>query len=132
MKPIIFAVCLMVPVASSANAQSNVSQVSSLSLAPAVELSSIGLQSLKAGGKFTVASVRRMGEIVEVVVSSGVEASVFTIRLAAGAAATATVVAGMTISAVAVSAGWILYLGGEAIACVLDETMRAHVHHRVL
>ncbi len=114
-----------------AQAQSNgLSQPSELSLAVSVEAPAAALSALAAGSKFVVGAVAISGGVAMITVSAvGVGAS-FVVYLSLEALKAGAIVVGKSVEAVAVSGGWLLYAGSEAVCFVADEATRAHLHSR--
>jgi hypothetical protein len=116
-----------------ARAQSDaLSQVSELSLAVSVEAPAAALSALAEGGKFVVGAVAISGGVALVTVSAvGVGVS-FVVALSLEALKSGAISVGHTLEAVAVSGGWLLYAGSEAVCFVADEATRSHLHSREL
>jgi hypothetical protein len=116
-----------------AHAQSiGLSQPSELSLAVSVEAPAAALSALAQGGKFVIGAVTISGSVAIVTVSAvGVGAS-FVVYLSLEALKAGAIMIGKAVEAVAVSGGWLLYAGSEALCFIADEVTRAHLHSREL
>lgn len=114
-----------------AQAQSEaISRQSQLSLAASAEVPAAALSALAEGGKFVIGAVAVSGGVAAITVSAvGVGAS-FVVYVSVEALKAGAIAVGEALEAVAVSGGWLLYAGGEAICFVIDETMRPHLHSR--
>lgn len=106
------------------------SQASELSLAVSVEAPAAALSALAEGGKFVVGAVAISGGVALITVSAvGVGVS-FVVAVSLEALKSGAISVGHTIEAVAVSGGWLLYAGSEAVCFIADEITRAHLHSR--
>ncbi len=114
-----------------AQAQSNApSTLSELSLAMSVEASVAALSALENGSKFAVGAVAISGGVALVTVSAvGIGVS-FVVSMSLEALKAGAIVVGKAIEVVAVSGGWLLYAGSEAVCFVADEITRTHLHSR--
>jgi hypothetical protein len=114
-----------------ATIQSNeASRQSEASLAASIEVPAAVGVALSEGGKFVVTSVVAGGESVAVTISAvGVGAS-FVVYLAAETVRAAAIVAGTTVSVVALASGWVLSAGGEALCFIANDAARMHIHSR--
>jgi hypothetical protein len=132
MKTIAMSAAVLISLCSSnLHAQSEgASYASQLSLAPSVEIGSVAMQSLKDGGKFSVKAIKHVGEVVEIVVESAIDGTQFVIRSSAKLIRGTAITTGVAVSVVAVSAGFVLYASGQAIAFVADERTREHSYSR--
>lgn len=108
------------------------SQASAISLAPSVEITAASLKLVPAGSRLIVKSLRPIGDIVEVVAMSAAAGVSITIQVSAKALQAAGLVVGGSLLVTAVSAGYLLVAGSEAIAFVPNELCRSHIHHRRL
>jgi hypothetical protein len=114
-----------------AQAQSNgLSQPSELSLAVSVEAPAAALSALAEGGKFVVGAVAISGGVAMITVSAVGASASFVVYLSLEALKAGAIVVGKSVEAVAVSGGWLLYAGSEAICFVADEATRTHLHSR--
>jgi hypothetical protein len=114
-----------------AHAQSNgLSQPSELSLAISVEAPAAALSALAEGGKFVVGAVAISGGAAMITVSAVGAGASFVVYLSLEALKAGAIVVGKSVEAVAVSGGWLLYAGSEAVCFVADEATRAHLHSR--
>ncbi len=108
------------------------SQASAISLAPSVEITAASLKLVPAGSRLVVKSLRPLGDIVEVVAITAVAGLSITIHVSAKALQLSGLVVGGSLIVTAVSAGYLLVAGSEAIAFIPNETCRSHIHHRRL
>lgn len=133
MKTILFTSLLILALPVQAEPQSDSpSQASAISLAPSVEITAASLKLVPAGSRLLVKSLRPLGEVIEVVAVSVATGAGITITIAASTLHAASVVIGSTLLVTAVSTGYLLMAGSEALAFIPDETCRAHIHHRRL
>lgn len=84
---------------------------------------------LAAGGSVVVASVRTVGDGIEVVLESAADASRATLRLSGRAAAGVSIAAGTTLGLVTASTGYVLVMSGKALAFLPNEAGKALLHH---
>jgi hypothetical protein len=115
----------------SAQAQSDaISRPSELSVAASVEVPAAVLSALAEGGKFVVGAVTVSGGVAAITLSAvGVGAS-FAVYVSVEALKAGAIAVGETLEAVAVSGGWLLYAGSEAVCFMADEATRAQLHSR--
>ncbi len=84
---------------------------------------------LAATGSVVVASVRTVGDGLEIVLQGAADASRATVRLSGRAAAGVSIAAGTTLEVVTASTGYVLVASGRALAFLPNETGRALLHH---
>lgn len=84
---------------------------------------------LAATGSVVVASVRTVGDGIEVVLEGAAEASRATVRLSGRLAAGVSLAAGTALEVVTASTGHVLVLSGKAIAFLPNEAGKALLHH---
>lgn len=84
---------------------------------------------LAATGSVVVASVRAVGDGIEVVLESAADASRATVRLSGRAAGAVSVAAGTTLEVVTASTGYVLVISGKALAFLPNEAGKALLHH---
>lgn len=84
---------------------------------------------LAAAGSVVVASVRTVGDGIEVVLESAVDASRATVRLSGRAARGLSVAAGTALEVVTASTGYVLVMSGKALAFLPNEAGKALLHH---
>lgn len=87
------------------------------------------LLTLAATGSVVVASVRTVGDGIEVVLESAADASRATVRLAGRLAAGVSLAAGTALEVVTASTGYVLVMAGKAIAFLPNEAGKALLHH---
>ena len=87
------------------------------------------LLTLAATGSVVVASVRTVGDGIEVVLEGAAEASRATVRLSGRLAAGVSLAAGTALEVVTASTGHVLVLSGKAIAFLPNEAGKALLHH---
>ena len=85
--------------------------------------------SVAAAGSLVVASVRTVGEGVEVVLESAVDASRTTVRLSGKALGGLSLATGTVLEVVAASTGDVLVMSGKTIAFLPNEAGKALLHH---
>lgn len=112
-----------------AGPQSNAaSQASEASLIGSVEVPLAVVSALAEGASFAVTAVAATGGMVALTVSAvGVGAS-FVVYLSAEAVSRLAISAGTVLVVVAVSGGWLLVAGSEAICFIADETSQSLFH----
>lgn len=84
---------------------------------------------LAAAGSVVVASVRTVGDGLEVVLESAVDASRATVRLSSTAAGGLSLATGTVLEVVTASTGQVLVMSGRAIAFLPNEAGKALLHH---
>ena len=84
---------------------------------------------LAATGSVVVASVRTVGDGIEVVLEGAADASRATVRLSGRLAAGVSLAAGTALEVVTASTGHVLVLSGKAIAFLPNEAGKALLHH---
>lgn len=84
---------------------------------------------LAATGSVVVASVRRVGDGIEVVLENLADASRATVRLSGRLAAGASLAAGTALEVVTASTGYVLVMAGKVIAFLPNEAGKALLHH---
>lgn len=87
------------------------------------------LLTLAATGSVVVASVRTVGDGIEVVLEGAADASRATVRLSGRLAAGVSLAAGTALEVVTASTGHVLVLSGKAIAFLPNEAGKALLHH---
>jgi len=85
--------------------------------------------SVAAAGSLVVASVKTVGDGLEVVVESLADGSRATLRLSGAVAGGLSVAAGTAVEVVTASTGHVLVLSGKAIAFIPNEVGKALLHH---
>jgi hypothetical protein len=134
MRPIALAMALTtIPGLARAEPQSDrLSQVSALSVEPSVAVAALALHGLESGSRLLVTAVEVGAGSVLLglrVVATGAE---FLLRIAAGSAVVAGLAIGTVVLVTASGAGYLLSVGGEALAFVADASVAPHIHHRRL
>lgn len=87
------------------------------------------LLTLAATGSVVVASVRTVGDGIEVVLEGAADASRATVRLSGRTAAGVSLAAGTALEVVTASTGYVLVMSGKAIAFLPNEAGKALLHH---
>ncbi|MGJ9417170.1 hypothetical protein ACHAC9_05295 [Massilia sp. CMS3.1] len=82
-----------------------------------------------AAGSVLVASVRTVGDVLEIVLESAVDASRTTVRVSSAAAGGLSLATGTVLEVVAASTGYVLVMSGKAIAFLPNEAGKALLHH---
>jgi len=82
-----------------------------------------------AAGSVVVASVKTVGDGLEVVLESVADASRATVRLSGKVAGGVSLAAGATLEVVSASTGYVLVMSGKAIAFLPNEAGKALLHH---
>lgn len=133
MKKTLLATLLVLALPVRAEPQSDTpSQASAISLAPSVELAAVGLKAVPAGSRLIVKSLRPVGELVEIIAVSAATGVSITLHVGAEALKLAGLTVGGALVVTAVSAGFLLMAGSEALAFVPNEICRSQIHHRKL
>lgn len=110
----------------------NPSQASAISLAPSVEVTAASLKLIPAGSRLIVKSLRPVGDVIEVVALSVATGVSITVHIAAKTLQAAGLMVGGLLVVTALSAGYLVVAGSEAIAFIPNEICRSHIHHRRL
>jgi hypothetical protein len=114
-----------------AHAQSDaISRPSELSVAASVEVPAAALSALAEGGKFVVGAVAISGGVAAITVSAAGLGTSFVVYISVEALKAGAIAVGKALEAVAVSGGWLLYAGSEAVCFVADEATRSQLHSR--
>jgi len=82
-----------------------------------------------ATGSLVVASVKTVGDGLEVVLENVADASRATVRLSGKAAGGVSVAVGTTLEVVTASTGYVLVASGKALAFIPNEAGKALLHH---
>ena len=82
-----------------------------------------------AAGSVVVASVHTVGDVLEIVLESAVDASRTTVRVSSTAAGGLSLATGTVLEVVAASTGYVLVMSGKAIAFLPNEAGKALLHH---
>ena len=85
--------------------------------------------SVAAAGSLVVASVRTVGEGLEVVLESAFDASRTTVRLSGKALGGLSLATGAVLEVVTASTGYVLVMSGKTIAFLPNEAGKALLHH---
>ena len=85
--------------------------------------------SVAAAGSLVVASVRTVGEGIEVVLESAFDASRTTVRLSGKALGGLSLATGTVLEVVTASTGYVLVMSGKTIAFLPNEAGKALLHH---
>jgi hypothetical protein len=85
--------------------------------------------SAAATGSLVVASVRTVGDGIELVLENAADASRATVRLSSRALGGVSLAAGTTLEVVTASTGQVLVMSGRAIAFLPNEAGKALLHH---
>ncbi|SFD70703.1 hypothetical protein [Massilia yuzhufengensis] len=84
---------------------------------------------LAAGGSVVIASVRTVGDALEIVLENVADASSATVRLSGRVAGGVSLAAGAALEVVTASTGYVLVMSGKAIAFLPNEAGKALLHH---
>jgi hypothetical protein len=82
-----------------------------------------------AAGSLVVVSVRTVGEALEVVLESAVDASRATVRLSGKALGGLSLATGAVLEVLTASTGYVLVMSGKTIAFLPNEAGKALLHH---
>ena len=115
-----------------ARAQSDASQVSAISMEPSAASAAVVLEAVPAGSKLLVTALRPVGNVLELSVESASRGVAVSIEVSAATARATGLVVGSVVEVTAVSAGFLISAGAEAIAFIPDALCRSLIHHREL
>ena len=82
-----------------------------------------------AAGSVVVASVRTVGDALEIVLEGAADASRATVRLSSTAVGGLSLATGTVLEVVTASTGYVLVMSGKAIAFLPNEAGKALLHH---
>lgn len=83
-----------------------------------------------AGGQLSVAALRPVGASMEVIVTGASDGARLSFVVGRDALGASGIVVGTVLIATVVSGGVLLWVGGEAVAFLLDERLVAHSHRQ--
>jgi hypothetical protein len=106
------------------------SKASDVSLEPLINLTAISAE--PANSRLTVQSLHAVGNLIEVVAVSAATGVSVTWNISVEALKLTGLAVGGVVVVTAVSAGFLLMLGSEALAFIPNEISRTHTHHRNL
>lgn len=118
--------------AAPAQAQSDASRASENLSAASIALPAASVDLLAAGGTFSVVALRPVGASVEVVLASATDGARISLRVGGEALKASGVVVGTALVATAVSGGYLLWAGSEAVAFVADLSLAPLIHRQEL
>ena len=127
MKPTFLLTLLGLALASSATAAPSEASQASANLSGVVVFGSV--LSVAAAGSLVVASMRTVGEGIEVVLESAADASRTTVRLSGKALGGLSLATGAVLEVVTASTGYVLVMSGKTIAFLPNEAGKALLHH---
>jgi len=113
-------------------AQSNLSRASQSLSEASMALPAGSVELLQAGGTFSVVALRPVAAGIEVVLEASAAGGRVSLVVARELAEAASLVVGASVMAVAVSGGFVLWAGSEAVAFIADASLAPHVHRREL
>lgn len=122
------ALVLAVCVAPAAFAGGAASQASAASIQSLSVLPEATIELLVAGGRFSVVALRPVGNALEAVLHASATGAEIVVRISGAVAGAASLTIGTAIEVSAVTGGFLLRAGGEAIAFVADAEVAAMVH----
>ena len=82
-----------------------------------------------AAGSVVVASVRTVGDVLEIVLEGAADASRATVRVSGAAVGGLSLATGTVLEVVTASAGYVLVMSGKAIAFLPNEAGKGLLHH---
>ena len=82
-----------------------------------------------AAGSVVVASVRTVGDMLEIVLEGAADASRATVRVSGAAVGGLSLATGTVLEVVTASAGYVLVMSGKAIAFLPNEAGKGLLHH---
>ncbi|QOY92683.1 hypothetical protein IM543_13805 [Massilia sp. UMI-21] len=109
--------------------QSDQSALSNASANLSAVLVGGSILSVAAAGSVVVASVKTVGDGLELVLENTLDASRATLRLSGRVAGGASLAAGTVLEVVAASTGHVLVMSGKALAFIPNEAGKALLHH---
>jgi hypothetical protein len=112
-----------VAVAGGAASQASAASIQSLSLLPEATI-----ELMLAGGRFSVVALRPVGNAVEAVLHASATGAEIVVRIPGAVAGAASLTVGSAIEISAVTGGFLLRVGAEAIAFVADAEVASMVH----
>jgi hypothetical protein len=115
--------------ASHATGQSGQSAVSNASANLSAVVVGGAALSVVATGSVVVASVKTVGDGIELVLENAIDASRATVRLSGKALGGVSLAAGTTLEVVTASTGYVLVMSGKALAFIPNEAGKALLHH---
>lgn len=109
--------------------QSDQSAVSNASANLSAVVVGGSILSVAAAGSVVVASVKTVGDGIELVLENAVDASRATVRLSSKALGGVSLAAGTALEVVTASTGYVLVMSGKALAFIPNEAGKALLHH---
>jgi hypothetical protein len=106
------------------------SKVSDASLEPIINLTALSAE--PANSKFTVKSLRVVGNAVEIIGLSAATGVSISWNISVETLKITGLIVGGTVILTAVSGGFLLMAGSEALAFIPDAISQSHMHHRKL
>lgn len=131
MKPIVLILlsCLAAAAAAEPRGSTDLSNASTLVAEGSATLAYGSLSALAASGTVVVDSIAAAGDASVVVLAGASDGGTAALRLSGRAAHDASLVAGASVTVVAVSSGYLLVAAGKVLAFVPNEMGRALLHH---
>lgn len=115
-----------------ADAQSEASRASARLSESLIALPAASVDLAAAGGHFSVAALRPVGDSVEVVLAGAVDGARISLTVGRETLRATSVVVGTSLYASAVVGGHLLWSGSEAVAFVADASLAPHIHRSEL
>ena len=115
-----------------ARAQSDLSQVSAISIEPSEASAYAVLEIVPAGSQLVVTGLRAVGDVVAVTLTVAGSTASVVIDVSAETVRASGIAVGTAITVSATSAGRLVCAGSEAIAFIPDQLSRSMIHHREL
>lgn len=112
-----------VALAGGAASQASAASIQSLSVLPEATI-----ELLVAGGRFSVVALRPVGNALEAVLHASATGAEIVVRISGAVVGAASLTVGSAIEVSAVTGGFLLRAGGEAIAFVADAEVAAMIH----
>jgi hypothetical protein len=125
----VVALAAALAIASQANAQSSISDVSALSALPIAVSVAAPVALLSAGAALTVVSVEATSNGAVWILERASDGTRASVRLVGRGVGNASLAAGTVVVCTALSTGWVLSAAGEAIAFVPNEIGRALLYN---
>jgi hypothetical protein len=97
-----------------------------------MELAAMTLRAIPAGSGLVIRALKPMGQTVELLVLASATGASFVVEVGSETVHALGLAVGTALSVTAISAGYLIYAGSEALAFIPDELARSLVHHREL
>ncbi len=116
----------------SAAGQSELSAASQALSEASIALPAASIELLTAGGRFSVVALKPVSAGVELVLEASAAGGRLSLVVAGELVEAASLTVGVTVTAVAVSGGIVLWAGSQALGFIADASLLPHVHRHEL